>query len=40
MVGYAALTGEREMHREFLWGKLKEREHIKDLDVNRMIILT
>ena len=33
------LQGKREMHAEFQWGNLKEREHQEYLDLNGIIVL-
>ena len=30
----ALIGGKKEMHTQFLWGSLKEREHIKELGVD------
>jgi len=31
--------GRGEMHREFWWGKLRERDHLEDTSVDGRIIL-
>jgi hypothetical protein len=34
-----SLRWRREVHREFLWGSLRERDHLEDLGVDERIIL-
>jgi hypothetical protein len=33
------IWGRREMHTEFWWGNLKERDHLEDPRINERIIL-
>ena len=38
--GNVTCTGEGEVHIGFLWGYLRERDHLEDLNVDGRIILT
>jgi hypothetical protein len=37
--GHVAYMGEKRKKSRFLWGKLKEQDHLEDLDVDGWIIL-
>jgi len=39
MGGECRTYGEREVHTRFRWGKLRERDHLEDLEVDGRIIL-
>jgi hypothetical protein len=38
-VRHVARMGKREIHTRFLWGKLKERDHSENLNLEGRIIL-
>ena len=36
---YEHVWGTREVHTGFLWGNLRERDHLEDPDIDGMILL-